>query len=170
MPPYLPRILYLIAGFAWLLLLWPNQITLFMAASMSCLTLPFYRRLRLGTINFRKSWKTAKGLGQAQPSACALVPAFSGYRIRFSRLCFACLCRFRPSSIWSHRRPSQDLPSCGAAGQQFPAAAGLGGVFPERSAMRFPEYPRLEKIINETLTNLDTMFTDAVGILVSPQF
>ena len=42
----LPRLLYLLGALALYLLLWPNPITIFMAACLSCLTLPLYRRLR----------------------------------------------------------------------------------------------------------------------------
>ena len=42
----LPRLLYLLAVLACYLLLMPNPVTIFMAACLSCLTLPQYRRLR----------------------------------------------------------------------------------------------------------------------------
>ncbi len=40
--PHLPRILYILAAIAWLLMLRPYPITLFMAGCMACLTLPLY--------------------------------------------------------------------------------------------------------------------------------
>lgn len=42
---FLPRILYVLAVFAFVLLLWPNPVTVFMAACLSCLTLPLFRYL-----------------------------------------------------------------------------------------------------------------------------
>lgn len=44
--PLFPRILYALSGLAWILLLWPNPVTVFMAGCVACLTLPLYRRLR----------------------------------------------------------------------------------------------------------------------------
>ncbi len=42
----LPRLMYLIAGLAWLPLLWPMPYTVLLAACLACLAIPLYRRLR----------------------------------------------------------------------------------------------------------------------------
>ncbi len=45
-PLTLPRLLYLLAGLAWVFLLWPNPATVFLAACLACLTRPVYCSLR----------------------------------------------------------------------------------------------------------------------------
>ncbi len=169
MPPYLPRILYLIAGFAWLLLLWPNQITLFMAASMSCLTLPFYRRLRLGTINFRKKLENGKGSGRLNRLLVRWSTHFPVTAYVFTLV----LCLLVPISALVYLVAPQAVAGLAKLRElqanNFLPPPGWVEYF-HRIRDAISEYPRLEKIINETLTNLDTMFTDAVGILVSRSF
>ncbi len=141
MPPYLPRILYLIAGFAWLLLLWPNQITLFARPPPCHLTLPFYRAAQARNNQFPQKLENGKGLGQAQPSACALVHAFSGYRIRFHACALPACADFGPRLSGRTAGRRRTCQAAGAAGQQFPAAAGLGGVFPQNPRCDFRNTP-----------------------------
>ena len=50
----IPRILYLLAAASWMILLWPNPVTIFLAACFSCLTLPIYRHLRLKAALWRR--------------------------------------------------------------------------------------------------------------------
>ena len=49
----LPRILYLLAAVAWLLLLKSNPVTLFLAGCAACLSLPVYRHLRIKARRWR---------------------------------------------------------------------------------------------------------------------
>lgn len=165
----LPRMLYILGALAWLMLLWPNQVTIFMAACLSCLTLPFYHFLRLKALQFRRRLGAKKQLGRLERYA------LSASR-HFPILVYICMLLF-----------SFLIPVAALVYLVAPQAmAGLGRLR-ELQANNFelpPEwleyvhhiqayindYPRLKKIIDDATTNLDTMFTDAVSILVSRSF
>ena len=57
----LPRLLYILAALALYLLLWRNPITIFMAACLSCLSLPLYRALQKKGRLWRKQLECTAG-------------------------------------------------------------------------------------------------------------
>lgn len=166
---HLPRILYLLGALAWMLLLWPNQVTIFMAACLSCLTLPFYRALRLRTLQFRRKLEAQPALGRMERYALAVsrhFPIF--FYIFILLLCFlipvaALVYLVAPQAVAGLAR----LRELQANNFQLPPDL-LEYIHQARNYIA--EYPRLEKIIDEATTNLNTIFTDAVGILVSRSF
>lgn len=165
----LSRTLYMVAAAAWLFLLWPNPITIFLAACLACLTLPIHRKLRKKAARWRKTIYKKN-----------YPPRVKGTLLRLSNLmpisCYVCFLLF------SFLIPLAILVSLVSP----QAAAGLARLRQLRANnFQFPaewvdyfhslretlsEYPRLEKLINEGLANLDSMFTDAVGMLVSRSF
>ncbi len=153
----------------WLWLLWPNPVTIFMAACFSCLTLPLYRRLRQRACIWRKN------LEQHSPQ---------NGKVRF----LISLSSYFPISVYIIIiLSSLFLPLVILASLVSPQAVSGLERLRELQASNFKlpphwvqyfqeirgyiaEYPRIEKLVNDTLVNLDTMFTDAVGILVSRSF
>lgn len=164
----LPRILYLIAAFAWFLLLYPNPVTIFLAACLACLTLPLYRKLRLKAVRWRRKLIRKKRT------------KMTAFLIHFSR--WMPVMGFTTAII-----SSVFIPLAALALIVSPqAAAGLAYLRELRASnFKLPpswleyfanlrhiisEYPRIEKIFNDAITNLDSLFSDAVGMLVSRSF
>ena len=169
MSALLPRIFYLLAAFAILLLLWPNPVTLFMAACFSCLTLPIYRRqlcrAKLRIRQLERHWP-------------------QGFRRRF---CTACL-RQQPMYGYIIFIISTLVIPVGTLVLLVSpqAAAGLARLrelrennfqLPEhwQQSIRemldtLPDIPSIEQSFNDLVKNLDSMASDAVGMLVSHSF
>ena len=65
----LPRIMYLLAGLAWVGLLWPSPAPVFLAGCMSCLSMPLYRSLRKHARRMRrKGEQNLKLHAESRPS------------------------------------------------------------------------------------------------------
>lgn len=169
MKALLPRLLYLIAVIAILLLLWPNPITIFLAACFSCLTLPVYRRLRAQAFNWRKRLG-AKG-SQTQTTRAlerlARIFPLTAY-ILFIMVSFlspiaALVVLVSPQAASG----LQKLRELRAANFQIPEhwLQYLG-----RMRHALSDYPTFEKAVNDTINNLDSLVTDAVGMLMSRSF
>lgn len=166
---HLPRILYLISALAWLLLLWPNPITIFMAACVSCLSLQVYKRLRMRA-----------GIWRRRLEKSTMPKKSRNFLINLSRM-------MPISSYISLILFSLFTPIAVLALLVSPQAmAGLARLRELRASnFQLPphwveyiehirkvihEYPRIEKIINDGLANLDTIFSDTVSMLVSRSF
>ena len=169
MRPTLPRMLYLLGALAWLMLLWPNQVTIFMAACLSCLTLPFYRFLRLRALRFRRRCMAKKNLGRLERHALSasrhfpIVTYICVLLLSFMLPVAALVYLVAPQAVAGLAR----LRELQANNFQLPPD-WLEYIQNVRDYIA--EYPRFEKIINDATTNLDTMFSDVVGILVSRSF
>ncbi|MBO4684004.1 MAG: hypothetical protein J5600_01605, partial [Desulfovibrio sp.] len=87
------RILYLLSGLAWWLILWPNPVTVFMAGCTACLTLPRFRRLRrfAGRMR-RKALPAARKRLQEEIHAPRLLhPLILRWRRNLAGLRFSCI-------------------------------------------------------------------------------
>lgn len=164
----LPRLLYLFAALAWLMLLWPNPITTFLAACFSCLTFPFYHHLRqkIGKWRIRLGKKPATFLTR-------FILGSSGYYPLIFYIVTIVLSLFIPiAALISLVSPQASagldrLRQLQANNFQLPPSwveyfQHLRGIL--------EEYPTIEKVVDEFLTNIDTFFGNAVGILVSRSF
>lgn len=129
MTVFLPRLLYLLAALAWYLLLWPNQVTIFMAACFSCLTLPYYRNLRRKT----SAWRVR--LERTRPNTLKrrLLLEFSHHAALFGYITTILSAFFVPIATLAllvSPQAAAGLRVCASCGQQLPTAAGLGGAYP----------------------------------------
>lgn len=164
----LPRILYLFSFLAWFLLLWPNPVTIFMAACFSCLTLPVYRRLRRKAGFWRKNLEKKSG-GRFRPF---LLRATSSFPI-LSYICIILSSLFVPIAVLVLLVSPQAATGLARLRE---LRANNFQIPPEwleyfHSVRRLlGDYPRIEKAVMEGLANLDSLFTDAVGMLVSRSF
>ena len=165
----LPRLLYFLAALALYMLLWPNPITIFMAACFSCLTLPLYRRLRRATGAWRmhlerttpntRRRRLLLGLSSYVPLGgyvtailFALLTPVAVLALLVSPQAVAGLARLRELQANNFQLPPHWLEYIHALRR------------------RLAEYPNIEKALNDALDNIDTLFSDAVGMLVSRSF
>lgn len=163
----LPRILYLIAAVAWIILLWPNPVTIFLAACLSSLTLPIYRWLQKKSCVWRRRNRKRSGrfynflydLSKHFP-----VLAYCIFLIITLTTPIAVLVLLvSPQAVAGLDR----LRELKASNFQIPPH----WMEYLHSLKRFiAEYPTLEKSLNDTIANMDSLFTNAVGILVSRSF
>ncbi|MDO5483934.1 MAG: AI-2E family transporter, partial [Desulfovibrionaceae bacterium] len=169
MTAFLPRFFYILAVIAIVLLLWPNPVTLFLAACCSCLTLPIYRRqcrqARCRMRYLRRAW--AQGfkrrfclaliskipvLGYIVLLVSALVIPVATLVLLVSPQAGAGLARLREL-----RENNFQLPP--------------HWVQPIRELRdSLPDIPSLAKLHDDLMHNLDAMASDAVGMLVSHSF
>lgn len=166
MTPLLPRLLYFLAALAWYLLLWPNPVTIFMAACMACLTLPQYHRLRYKARIWRARLERRQPDSRKRRFLLRLsehVPLYGYIAILFS-------CLLVPIAMLALLVSPQ-------------AAAGLARLRElQENNFQLPpewvqqiqqwrqnlaEYPRLEKMANEFIHNLDTFFGDTMSLLLT---
>lgn len=169
MNAFLPRLFYVMAVVAVLLLLWPNPVTLFMAACSSCLTLPIYRRYRWQARchmrQMTRSWPDSRKrrfclalIRQLPVSAyilcivSALVVPVATLVLLVSPQAAAGLARLRELRENNFQLPPHWLE---------PVRELLASL---------PEIPQVEQAFNDIVHNLDVMAGDAVGVLVSHSF
>ena len=165
----LPRLLYLLGALALYLLLWPNPITIFMAACLSCLTLPLYRRLRRDTGAWRmrleqstpdsRRRRLLMGLSSYVPLGgyvtvllTSLLAPVAVLALLVSPQAVAGLARLRELQANNVQLPPHWLEYIHAVRR------------------RLAEYPSIEKSLSEAIDNIDTLFSDAVSMLVSRSF
>lgn len=165
----LPRLLYLLAALALYMLLWPNPITIFMAACFSCLTLPLYRRLR------RKAGTWRLHLEQASPdSRCrGLLLAVSRYVPLGGYVATIISSLLVPVSVLALLVSPQAVAGLARLRELQANNFQLPPHWLEYiHAMRrsLAEYPSIEKALSEAIDNLDRLFSDAVSMLVSRSF
>lgn len=169
MTVFLPRLLYLLAALAWYLLLWPNPVTIFMAACFACLTLPLYRRLRqkAGVWRVRlerrepdsRKRRRLIGLSRHVPLwgyvtfiISSLFVPIAVLALLVSPQAVAGLARLRELQANNFQLPPQWVEHI----QQW--------------RLSLAEYPRIEKLVDDFVHNLDTLFGDAMSMLVSRGF
>lgn len=165
----LPRILYIIATIAWIVLVWPNPVTVFLAACFSCLTLPVYRKLRLNAAVWRRKreaqysrfWGGRFLLRFSHWFPVTVYAFFIVFSIvgpiaalitLVSPQALAGYAKFR--EIWdSNLRLPPHLLEYWESVKQFMA-----------------EIPMLERAYQEALANMESMATDFLGMLVTRSF
>lgn len=162
----LPRLLYLLAAVAWFLLLWPQPKTIFLAACLSCLTLPLYRALRKKTRCWRfhlshNATPTKRGfflqtLLKAVPLGGYLLMLFSCIAIPVAMLALlvspqaaAGLARLKELQANKFQLPGEWISNIQSWRDQITA------------------YPRLDKMLTDFLYKLETLLDDAMGILLT---
>ncbi len=121
----LPRLLYLTAGLAWLLLLWPMPYTVLLAACFACLAVPLYRWLRRFCRGSRHRLEQRRaGLIEARASAAAEPHGFGPLMKR--RASLPLLTRF---SFWLRIGWFRNLPMVGTFAAIFFSVAVPVTVF-----------------------------------------
>lgn len=165
----LSRLLYIICALSWAILLWPNPITIFLAAAFSCLTLPVYKGLRKKARKWRHSLEKnpdqnryigfLKGLTDIMPITAYTTFILSSIIIPVAALVLL----VAPQAVAGYAR----LQELRASNFQLPPH----WMEYFHAARRWlSEYPRFEKAFNDLLSNLDTWVSDAIGMLVSRSF
>ncbi|MBO4300756.1 MAG: AI-2E family transporter [Desulfovibrio sp.] len=162
----LPRVLYLLGTLAWLLLLWRNPTTIFMAGCLSCLSLPMFRKLQRHGQTLCKRWEqeqpqtvwtavklwTSRHLGLTAYIGillfCLLVP-LATLALLVSPQATAGFARLKELQDNNFQLP----PEWVANVQQW--------------RQSLADYPRIEKMLNEFLQNLGSLFDDAMNLLFS---
>lgn len=169
MRAYLPRILYLLAVLTWALMLWPNPVTIFLAACFSSLTIPVYRHLRKRATRWRARMEQRKPLSKVMRllfSASHIMPVtvYTCFIISCLLIPLATLALLvSPQAVAGYAR----LKQLQASNFQLPPA---WLEYIESAKRTLAEYPQVEKIINDSMANLDTFFNDAITMLVSRSF
>lgn len=163
----LPRIFYMCATMCWIILLWPNPVTIFLAACLSCLTLPIYRYFRMKSTNWNRSLKTHKGwffrfvryLIRIFPVttyilflAAALILPIAAVVLLVSPQAVAGLDRLRALKEQNFQIP----PSW----QEYI----------DSMRAHLTEFPAIDKFLKDFLDNLDSLMNNFVSMLVSRSF
>lgn len=162
----LPRLLYFLAALAWYLLLWRNPVTIFMAACLSCLSLPLYRSLQMKGRSWRKRLEKSGGgpfwrrlrfsLSSSLPLytyiatilSCILVP-IATLALLVSPQAAAGFERLRELQAHNFQLPPEWVSNMQQWRQSLAA------------------YPRADKMISDFLQKLDALFGDAMSLLLS---
>lgn len=165
----LPRMLYLAAVFACLLLVWSNPITIFLAACFSCLTLPVYRRLQHWNFRWRASLLGTPNPSQGRRALARLANSFPMLAYSLFIICAFCAPIAALALLVSPQAVAglDRLRELRAANFQMPPN---WVEYLEHIKRVISEYPTFEKALNDTINNFDSMITDAVGMLVSHSF
>lgn len=161
----LPRMLYALAALSWYLLLWPNPVTIFMAACFSCLSLPFYRRMRRNAFVRRAQLVRAP---QTRLNRFLLATTYSTPIYGYISMILASV--FTPIAVLVLLVSPQAgaglarLRELQANNFQLPAE-WVEQIQSWRTSLA--EYPRIEKIFNELLQKVESLFGDAMNILLT---
>ena len=162
----LPRILYLLAAIAWLLLLKSNPVTLFLAGCAACLSLPVYRHLRIVGRRWRAHFSPHRRGGwlyrgffhmsRSMPVtlyACGIVISICTPIAVFVLL-------VSPQIAGGVAR----LRELQANNFQLPPdwVAHIQGLRANLAA-----YPRLERALNDALGQVDSLIGDTMGQLIN---
>lgn len=165
MPNMLPRLLYILAALAWFLLLRPNPVTIVMAGCFACLTLPVYRRMRCTIRHWRKRLRLRHPgrLGHILISCSHRLPLYGYIVMIFSAVVI----------------PISTLvllvsPQVAGGLARLRELQANNFQLPPEWVMRFQElrhsladYPKVDKMISEFLSNLDAMLADTMGLLIN---
>ncbi len=162
----LPRLLYLLAALALYLLLWRNPVTIFMAACLSCLSLPLYRSLQMKGRMWRKRLEKTSGGHRWRKFRLALsssLPLYSYITVLLSSILvpiamFALLVTPQAAAGFERLRELQ------ANNFQLPPD-WVANIQQWRQSLA--EYPRMEKMVSDFLQKLDAFFGDAMSMLLS---
>lgn len=169
MTALMPRTLYTMAVISCLLLVWPNPITIFLAACFSCLTLPIYRRLRIRAAGWRHRLETTMPRGRMRSillRLCAHFPilSYASFVVMAMVLPVAMLLLLVAPQAASGLTRLRELRD---SNFQLPPHWLEYFQSIKRSVA---EYPSIEKTFNDVVSNIDSMATDAVSMLVSRSF
>lgn len=162
----LPRLLYLLAALALYLLIWRNPVTIFMAACLSCLSLPLYRSLQMKGHLWRKRLEKTRGGPRWRKFRIALsssLPLYSYIAILLTSILvpiatLAILVTPQAASGFERLRELQ------ANNFQLPPE-WVANIQQWRQSLA--EYPRMEKMVSDFLQKLDAFFGDAMSMLLS---
>ncbi|MBQ9452224.1 MAG: AI-2E family transporter [Desulfovibrio sp.] len=164
MPLMLPRLLYLLGVLAWFLLLWRNPMTILMAACLSCLSLPLYRRLQRRALAWRKFIEQQsppirfgalrRALSHHMPLTCYITILLTCMLVPVATL--ALLVSPQATAGFARLRELQNNNF------QLPPE-WIANVQQWRQSLA--DYPRIEKMLNEFLQNLGTLFDDAMNLI-----
>ena len=162
----LPRLLYILAALALYLLLWRNPVTIFMAACLSCLSLPLYRALQKKGRLWRKRLETTAGqirwrkfrvaLSSSLPLYAYIATLLSAILVPIATL--ALLVTPQAAAGFERLRELQ------ANNFQLPPE-WVANIQQWRQSLE--EYPRVEKMVSDFLQKLDAFFGDAMSLLLS---
>ena len=141
--PHLPRILHILAVLAWLLMLRPYPVTLFMAGCSACLTLPMYRFLR-----GRCSPALAATLYASAISALVIVP-IAVLILLVAPQVAAGVAMFNQLRAANFQLPQHWIDF-------------LHGI---RDSVA--SYPWLDKLVSDAVAHLESMAGEAVSLVVS---
>ena len=164
----LPRILYLLAAVAWLLLLKSNPVTLFLAGCAACLSLPVYRHLRIKA----RRWRARVLLRQqGWLRKCLFRFSRSMPIVLYTTGIITCICT--PIAVLVLLVSPQiaggvaRLRELQANNFQLPPewVAHIQGLRSELA-----EYPRLEQALNDALGQVDSLIGDTMGQLINRGF
>ena len=162
----LPRLLYLLAVLACYLLLMHNPVTIFMAACLSCLTLPQYHRLRQKARSWRmqierntpdsRKRRTLLALSHSTPLyayismlVASLVVPVAVLVLLVSPQAAAGFTRLRELQANNFQLPLEWV------------------AYIQEWRQGLTEHPRLERIFNDLLLKLDSFFDSAMSVLLS---
>ena len=165
MPNMLPRLLYILAALAWFLLLRPNPVTIVMAGCFACLTLPVYRRMRCAIRHWRKRLRRRHPgrLGHIAASCSHRLPLYGYIVMVISAVLIpiGTLVLLVSPQVAGGLARLRDLQA-----NNF--------QLPPEWVMRFQElrhsladYPKVDKMISDFLSNLDAMLADTMGLLIN---
>ena len=164
------RLLYLLAGLSWVSLLWPNPITIFLAACLAILTLSWYRYLRLKAVKWRRKLRKIPNPGRLERLQLSLsdwMPTVV-YTISLVSAIFV------PLAIVIMLVSPQALSGLDLLrqlrAQNFSVPASWMEYFHSWWSYMGLEYPRIQKLILDAFTNIDFLISDVAGILVSRSF
>lgn len=162
----LPRLLYLLAVLACYLLLMPNPVTIFMAACLSCLTLPQYRKLRQKARSWRIKLERSEPHSRMRSTKLALsnvMPLYAYISMLVAALVVpvaVLVLLVSPQAAAGFTR----LRELQANNFQLP----LEWVnYIQEWRQSLTEHPRLERIFNDLLLKLDSFFDSAMSVLLS---
>lgn len=166
---YLPRLLYLVAVICGWILVWQNPVTLFLAACFSCLTLPVYRRMRVRAVGWERKLKQKPKLTYPERALCRLAASYPLVAYTFFILLTlltpitALIILVSPQAVAGLAK----LRELRAANFQIPPE---WVEYLDKIRNAVAEYPLIGKGLNDAINNLDSLVTDAVGMLVSQSF
>ena len=162
----LPRLLYILAALALYLLLWRNPVTIFMAACLSCLSLPLYRALQKKGRLWRKRLESTAGqvrwrkfrvaLSSSLPLYTYIATLLSAILVPIAML--ALLVTPQAAAGFERLRELQ------ANNFQLPPE-WVANI--QQWRLSLAEYPRAEKMVSDFLQKLDAFFGDAMSLLLS---
>lgn len=166
LPGLMPRVLYFSAIVCAAILVWPDPVTVFLAACFSCLTLPFYRKLRLIAL------KRIRRLLRKKPQSCgcrALIHLSRATPLLSYTLFVVCTFAIPTAALVMLVAPQAAagyarLQQLKAANFQLPPQ-WVEYIHHLRS--HFASHPFLEKTLNDGISQLESFIGDAVGAIVS---
>ncbi len=162
----MPRLLYLLAVLAWYLLLLPNPVTIFMAACLSCLSLPYYRKLRQKARAWRIRIEREQPDSRKRHILVSLIrssPLYGYIATLLASLIVpiaVLVLLVSPQAAAGFTR----LRELQANNFQLPVE-WVNYIHQWRQSLT--EHPRIERAFNDLLMRLDNFFDSAMGLLLS---